>query len=281
MRFVVTALLWVVTTVALAVTVPALWLQSNVVDEDGYAALSTAAARSPVLQQAMADELAVPLRRLAAEQGYPLTPRAARDITAAYTGSTGFPGQFAQANRIAHRWVFTDTVPPGPETNQWLIDIAPMFSDPSFREVAGTLDLDVPETLAVPVTVPSVEFRPGRLTEVGRWGSWVTGAAAVLTAVLAVLTLIAARSRAKALVALGVSALLVGGAGWAALEEARGYVGALLRRATGPIRQVADVVVTTAVDSAHHWLNATLAAGGGLIGLGVLGVAVGALLRRA
>ena len=33
-------------------------------------------------------------------------------MTAAYTASPVFPGQFAQANRIAHRWMFTDSVQP-------------------------------------------------------------------------------------------------------------------------------------------------------------------------
>ena len=44
MRFVLTALLWIVTTVLLAVAVPAAWAQQNVVDEDGYARLAQDAA---------------------------------------------------------------------------------------------------------------------------------------------------------------------------------------------------------------------------------------------
>ena len=40
-------LLWLVTTAALAVAVPAAWAQQNVVDEDGYAALAASAAERP------------------------------------------------------------------------------------------------------------------------------------------------------------------------------------------------------------------------------------------
>ena len=40
MRFVATMFLWLVTTVALAVAVPAAWAQKNIVDENGYSALA-------------------------------------------------------------------------------------------------------------------------------------------------------------------------------------------------------------------------------------------------
>ena len=36
MRFVAALLFWLVTTVALAVAIPAMWAQKNVVDEAGY-----------------------------------------------------------------------------------------------------------------------------------------------------------------------------------------------------------------------------------------------------
>ena len=55
MRFVATVFLWLVTTVALAVAVPTTWAQRNVVDENGYSALATSAAKDPPLQKAMAD----------------------------------------------------------------------------------------------------------------------------------------------------------------------------------------------------------------------------------
>ena len=40
MRSLLAALLWLVTTALLAVTVPALWAQQNVVSVDGYAELA-------------------------------------------------------------------------------------------------------------------------------------------------------------------------------------------------------------------------------------------------
>ena len=70
MRFVLTALMWLVTTIALAVALPAAWAQQNVVDSDGYAAFSQRAAADPALQQAVAVELTTQLVTLAANSGY-------------------------------------------------------------------------------------------------------------------------------------------------------------------------------------------------------------------
>jgi hypothetical protein len=279
-RFVATMFLWLVTTVALAVAVPTMWAQRNVVDEDGYAALAASAAKDPKLQEAMANELTTQVVLLAADNGYNLNSDLVHGVAASYTGNSGFPGQFAQANRIAHRWMFTGEVQQGESTDQWLVDIAPMLIDPSFRATLGSLNIDVPETLTVPITVPTTELQPGKLRQLSTWGPWVSVGATILAAAFALLTLASARTRGKALAALGVSALLVGAAGWAGLEVARRYVNDALNRTTGDIRQIADVMVNHAEDGLHQWLNLTLAGGGVLVALGVIAAMLGGLRRR-
>lgn len=280
MRFLATLLLWLITTVALAVAVPAVWAQSTVISEDGYASLATSAAQDSRLQDAMAGELSTQVLALGEDNGYELNPQLVRTVADSYTRNSGFPGQFAQANRIAHRWMFTGAVPSGNSTDQWLIDVAPMLSDPSFSATLGTLDLQVPPTLTVPITVDAEELQPGKLRWLATWGPWVSTGIAVLTGVFALLTLAAARSRGKALTALGVSALLVGAAGWAGIEVGYRFIESALNRTTGDIRTVAEVMVAHAEDSLHQWLNYTLLAGGALVVLGVLGAAVGGVLRR-
>jgi hypothetical protein len=282
-RFVATMFLWLVTTVLLAVAVPTMWAQRNVVSEDGYAALSAAAAQDPKLQRAMASELTAQIRSFAANNGYgTLNTELVGNVVTAYTGNDGFPGQFAQANRIAHRWMFTDTVRAEDGSgNRWLVDIAPMLNDSSIKETLGNLDLDVPQTLTVPITVPeSSELRPGQLRLLSTWGPWVSVGSTVLAGISALLMLAAARSRGKALVSLGVSALLVGAGGWAALETSRRFVDDALNQTAGDIRQIADVMVGQAELSAHHWLNLTLAAGGVLVVFGVAVAMLGGLRRR-
>ena len=279
MRFVATVFLWLVTTVALAAAVPAMWAQKNIVDANGYAAFTQSAAKDPRLQQAMASELTTQIVSLASDKGYDLNPDLVRGVTTAYTQNAGFPGQFAQANRIVHTWMFTEEIRRQEGTDdRWLIDIAPMLSDPSLRATLGNLNLGVPDTLTVPITVSdSSGMQPGQLRQLSRWGPWVSIGATVLTGVLA---LAAARARGKALAALGISALLVGAAGWAGLEVARRLINQALNRTTGDIRQVADAMVSHAESSLHQWLNLTLAAGGALVVLGVLVSMVGGLRRR-
>ncbi|HEX2402558.1 MAG TPA: hypothetical protein VHJ79_21620, partial [Mycobacterium sp.] len=267
MRFVATVFLWLVTTVALALAIPAMWAQKNIVDANGYAAFAQSAAKDPKLQQAMASELTTQIVSLASNSGCDLNPDLVRGVTTAYTQNAGFPGQFAQANRIVHTWMFTDEIrrEDGAD-DRWLIDIAPMLSDSSLRATLGNLNLDVPETLTVPITVSNTGgMHPGQLRQLSTWGPWVSVGATVLTGVFALLTLAAARARGKALAALGVSALLVGAAGWAGLEMARRYVNHALDRTTGDIRQVADAMVNHAEGGLHQWLNLTLAAGGVLV----------------
>ena len=282
MRFLAALLFWLMATVLLAVAIPASWAQQNVVSEDGYAAMAAEAAKNPQLQEAMASELSTQITQLAADSGYALNNNElVRGVTSAYTANAGFPGQFAQANRIAHRWMFTDSVQHDQaDGDRWLVDIAPMLSDDSLRQTLGNLNLNVPETLTVPITVPeSSSLRPGQLKMLSTWGPWASIGVGVLTGIAALLTLAAARSRGKALAALGVSALLVGASGWAGLEVGRRYVDDALNNTTGDIRTVADVMVDTAEASLHHWLNLTLAAGGVLAVFGVL-VSVLGVLRR-
>ena len=132
----------------------------------------------------------------------------------------------------------------------------------------------------MPITVPDTSgMQPGQLRQLSTWGPWVSVGASILTGVFALLTLAAARARGKALAALGVSALLVGAAGWAGLEVARRYINDALDRTTGDIRQVADAMVNHAEDSLHQWLNLTLAAGGVLVVFGVLASMLGGLRR--
>jgi hypothetical protein len=177
--------------------------------------------------------------------------------------------------------MFTDEIRRQEGTDdRWLIDIAPMLSDPSLRQTLGDLNLDVPATLTVPITVSDTAMRPGQLRQLSTWGPWVSIGATVLTGVFALLTLAAARSRGKALAALGVSALLVGAAGWAGLEVARRYVNHALDRTTGDVRQVAAAMVNHAEGSMHQWLNLTLAAGGVLVVFGAMVSMLGGLRRR-
>jgi hypothetical protein len=193
-------------------------------------------------------------------------------VAATYTSSSSFPGQFAQANRFAHRWLFTDSIRSSVDAQgRWVIDFAPMLSDAAFKETLSSYHITVPTSVPIPLTDnASSALRPGVLRPVAAYGPWVSVGLAVVTGLFALLTLFIARSRGKMLVALGMSALLVGAAGWAAIEFGRRRVNALLDNSSGDIRRIAEVLVGAVQNSMHQWLNITLVVGGGLVIIGVI-----------
>jgi drug/metabolite transporter (DMT)-like permease len=78
---------------------------------------------------------------------------------------------------------------------------------------------------------------------------------------------------------LGVSALIVGAAGWAGIEVAQRYLGRALDQTTGDVRDIVQAMVDHAEGSLHQWLNLTLAAGGVLVVFGVIVSMLGGLRR--
>ncbi len=269
------------TTVALAVAVPAAWAQTNLVDEDGYAAMAHKAAADPALQSATAAELTIRAMALIAAHGggkSAVDSSRVHDTAAAFTASLSFPPLFAKANRAVHRWLFSDARSGDP----WVLDVAPMLNDSSFQPILSTYNVKVPATLAVPLTASMPQsLRQGQLSRLAAWGPWVSIGAAALSGFFGLLTLVTARRRGKALNSLGVSALLVGATGWAGIEVGRRYINGALNQTTGDIRQIADVMVGRAEASLHQWLNLTLVAGAAMVVFGVLVAILGSLVKRA
>lgn len=278
MRFAVTAVLWLATTVALAIALPAAWTQWHVVDVDGYAALAREAASDPVLQSAMAGELTTRAMALVAEHGggrYPVDSSQVHAAASAFTAGPGFPPLFAEANRAAHGWLFSSPGP-GQNGNEWVIDVAPMLKDSSIQQLLSSYNVKVPADLPVPVTVSAPKsLRQGQLSPLATWGPWLSVGAAAVCGFSAFVTLAAARHRGKALTSLGVSALLVGAAGWAGIEVGGRYVNDALNRTTGDVRRIADVMVGHAEANLHQWLNVSLFAGAALVAFGVVVAVVG------
>ena len=272
-RSAATGLMWLISTVLLAAALPAMWVQANIVDRGGYSALAQRAAGDPQLQSAIATELTAQVGRL--------SPAADSTVVSAiaktYTASSSFPPQFAQAADFAHRWLFTDSIGSGvgsgvDQQGRWVIDFAPMLSDSAFAQTLRDYSITVPTAWPIPFTdTAPAALRPGSLRSYGMWMPWVGWGLAALATAAALLTLYVAARRGKALAALGVSALLVGAAGWGAIEFGRRYIQAALDDNTsGNLRRVADVMVTAAQSSMHQWLNLTLVIGGGLVIVGVI-----------
>jgi hypothetical protein len=211
---------------------------------------------------------------------YPVDSTEVHAAATAFTAGREFPPLFAQTNRAAHRWLFSDAR----SGDSWVVDLAPMLKDSSFQRILSGYNVKVPATLTVPLTVsiPSTgeSVRQGELSRLAKWGPWVSIGAAALSGLFALLTLAAARSRGRALASLGVSALLVGAAGWAGIEIGGRYVNDGLNRTTGDIRRIAEVMVGHAEAGAREWLNLTLIGGAVLVGFGVLVAILGGLRKK-
>jgi hypothetical protein len=288
-RFALTLVLWLATTAALAVLIPATWLQKDVVDVDGYAALARTAAADPALQSAMTGELATRAMALIAERGGGSVDGAkvdgakVHDAIAAFTAGPAFPPLFVDANKAAHSWLF-GSPQSRRDGDQWVVDLAPMLNESSVKQMLSNYEVKVPTTLTVPLTVSvpgtSRSLRQGQLNRLETWGPWGTIGVGAATALCGFLLLVAARSRGKALTSIGVSVLLIGGMGWAAIEVAGRRVDTALNGTTGDIRQVAEVMIRHAEASMHQWLNLTLVGGAALVGLGLVVAVIGSLRKR-
>jgi hypothetical protein len=207
---------------------------------------------------------------------HPAESAQVHEIAVAFTAGPSFPPLFADANREAHRYLFSEAS----STNSWVIDLAPMLKDSAFAPVLSSRNVKVPATLTVPLTVslPGQSVQQGELRPLAAWGPWVSLGTVALSGFCGLLTLAAARRRGRALTGLGVSALLVGAAGWAGIEIGGRYLNDALNGTTGDIRQIADVMVGHAEAGLHFWLNVTLIAGVALAGFGVLVAILGGVL---
>jgi len=278
-RFALAALLWLCATVALAVAVPTVWTQTHVVDVNGYTAMARKAAGDKALQAAVAAELATRATVLINQSGHHVDSVQAHAVAAGYTAGPDFPAQFADANRLAHDWMFTGAHTQS-EGDQWVVDLAGMLKDSAFDKLLASYNVHVPDTVRVPVTVATPKvLRPGELRPLATWGLWASIGVVALTGFFALLTLVAARSRGRGLAALGVSAMIVGAAGWIAIELAHYPLNDKLNNTTGGIRGVADVMVSQAESSLHDWLDLSLATGGALVLLGVIAAVLGGLRK--
>lgn len=270
MRFALAALLWLCTTAALAVAVPVVWTQTHVVDVNGYTAMARKAAGDKSLQAGFAAELASKATDLISQHSPLVDSAQVHAAAVSYTAGPDFPTQFANINRLAHDWLFSDANTRS-EDDQLVVDLAGVIKDPAFQQLLAANDVQVPETVRapVPVSMPK-ELRPGELRPLATWGVWASVGVVALTGFFALLTLVAVRSRGRGLAALGVAALVVGAAGWIAIELARYPLNDTLNNTTGGIHGITDVMVGQAKSSLHGWLDFTLATGGVLVLLGVL-----------
>lgn len=266
-------------TSALLVAIPVNWAQHTLVDSNGYAALARSAGHKPGVREATAQILAERVGAAARDRGFSGGDGVILQVATAYTAGPSFPDQFADVNRVAHQYLFTNNAR---QTDQgWQVDVGPMLADTSFKASLTRLGVNVPDTVTVPVIANAPNnLKPGTLRPLATWGPWVGIGAAVWAGITALLTLVLAKGRGKALAALGVSALLVGGVGWVVLAMGRSHIDSALSKTNGNVHTIADALVVQAEDSLQSWLTYSLIAGGVVLVAGILLAVMGSAMRR-
>jgi len=263
-----------------AVAVPAIWVDRNIVQEDGFVALAAPLGKDPVFQQRLA---AAAVGSLSASEQLPeslteLVRPILENTAQSLTGVPGYPEAWAQTLRKSHRLSVVDpnSLPAeaGGATSLTL-DVAPLV---------GLVAKQVSEATAVPLEAPGqVLISVGSSEQrqlVERIAAYAPlGYAVAIGAGIAfLLAFVAARRRWTVLAGAGVGALVLAGI-W---KLASGVAGAAVSEASSG-NEVAELFkrefVAASTASFDQWILATAVAGVALLGLGTVLRVVGGRRR--
>lgn len=257
-----------------AVAVPAIWVDRNVVQEDGFVALSAPLGQDADFQQRLAaaavgtiDTSSVPDALAGLVQ--PVVEAAAGSLT----GLPGYPAAWEETLRKSHRLSFADPAsrPAGADsTSSLTLDVAPLVALAT-EELSRTtgLTLDSPEQTLINVGQPHQR-------------QWIEGMSAyaplgyplgIGAGIAFALALVSARRRWTAIFSAGVGALLLAALWTFGSQLARD---AVVGTASG--NEVADMFkdefVAAGSASFQAWASGTAVAGGVLLAAGlVIGIA--------
>lgn len=279
MRTFVSALAVLIGLVMAAVAVPAMWVDRNIVQEDGFVALAGPLGKDPAFQQGLAsaavgsfasDRIPPALAELAR----PILDSAAKSLTSL----PGYPGAWTETLRKSHRLNFADpsTLPPEVDgVSALTLDVAPLAGLVAGQVADATsLPLQGPDQMLINIGQSNQRQLLEQVSAFAPMG-YAVGVGAVIAFALA---FVAARRRWTVLAGIGVGALMLAG-GWKLAAEAAG--GAVAR--TGSGNGVAEIFkrefVTAATASYGQWILVAAGAGGILLVLG-LGLRLASGRRR-
>lgn len=253
-----------------AVAVPAMWVDRNIVQEDGFVALTAPLGKDPAFQQRLATAAVGTLASganipdVVKELARPVLDKAAQSLT----GLPGYPDAWAETLRKSHRLTFADpsTLPPGADGSSSLtLDVAPL---------AGLVAKQVSDTTSIPLKAPGqMLINIGhsdqrqlieRVTVYAPMGY----AVAVGAGIAFVLAFVAARRRWTVLVGMGVGALLLAGV-WKLASDAAGTAVASTSSGNDVAELFKSEFVAACSASFGQWIVAAVVAGAALLATGI------------
>ena len=270
MRTFVSALATVLGILLAAVAVPAIWVDRNIVQEDGFVRLAAPLGKDPEFQRKLA-AAAVATIDTGSVPGFlsdlvePMLEKAAESLT----GLPGYPAAWEETLRRSHRLSFADpAVAPqgGAPASSLTLDVAPLVALGA-EEISRTtrLPLDPPEQTLINVGQPAQREWTERLATYAPMGYLL----AIGSAVAFLLALVAARRRGTVLLAAGLGGLALAGLWGLGLQ-----LGSSRAQATNTGNAVAnmfrDEFLAAAGADFQTWIATAAVAGGVLVAAGIV-----------
>lgn len=270
MRSFVSAAATVLAVLLAAVAVPAIWLDRNIVQEQGFVELAAPLGKDSSFQQQLA-VAAVATIDTSSVPGFlsDLVQQVLEDAASALTGLPDYPGAWEETLRKSHRLSFaapaTDHGGTAPASSLTL-DVAPLVSLGS-AEISRTtrLPLDPPDQTLINVGQPEHKEWTERLTAYAPAGYLLAGGSAIAL----LLALVAANRSWTVVAGAGAGALLLA-AVWTVTSRLASA--AIVSADSG--NEVANIFrdefVAAAAADFHGWTIAAGIGGGALLLLGLV-----------
>lgn len=277
MRTFVSAAATVLAVLLAAVAVPAIWLDRNIVQEQGFVELAAPLATHSEFQQKLAvaavgtiDTSAVP------DFLTDLVQPVLEDAASSLTGLPAYPAAWEETLRRSHRLSFASPATDdggAASASSLTLDVAPLVALGA-EEISRTtgLPLDPPEQTLINVGQPEHKEWTERLTTYAPAGYLLAGGSAVAL----LLALVAARRRWAVLASAGVGALLLAAA-WAAGSPAASAAVVSADSGNEVANMFRDEFVAASAADFQGWTLTAAVTGGVLL---VLGVVAGFTSRR-
>ena len=277
MRTFVSAFATLLALLLAAVAVPAIWLERNIVQEQGFVELASPLGRNSEFQQGLATA-AVGTIDTSAVPGFlaDLVRPALEDAAASMTGLPGYPAAWEETLRRSHRLSFTAPQAEAGQTapaSSLTLDVAPLVALGA-EEISRTtrFPLDPPDQTLIDVGQPEQKEWTERLTVYAPAGYLMAAGAAVAL----LLAVVAARRRWTVLVGAGLGALVL-----AAVWTVGSQLGSAAVLAADTGNEVAnmfrDGFVAAAAADFQGWTLASAITGGMLL---LVGVVAGLIPRK-
>lgn len=250
-------------TVLGALWLPGTWLDDNVVERDGFLAITVPLADDPAFQRTLTDSA---VERIVGDDRVPgwiqerLIPLA-EEQAAELTGTEVYAGLWEATMRELHDALFT------PGASELDVDLAPAI-ERILAPVEDNLPITIPrpdDTTLTLATIPDVPLLTA-VSAVSPWASWAGPAALVLV----VLALLLGAHRRTLLALAGIGGILAGAAVWWLGARIQDVVPDAVDRAVflGPVVQEFE----------RHLQTAMMPQGVVLLGAGALVTALGVVL---